>query len=201
MNKKDARLNILVALPCEAKPINRLLDLKRLQPDGDLPLYGSQDCLLVLAGHGMQAAAAGTRYLHQHNRNNNPSWLNIGIAGHVELPLGEALIAASVIAPDDEQTWVTAVPEQLGCPQGTVQTVTQPLAGYPGKAAYDMEAAGFVSTATAFSPIEKIHVLKVISDNSDNPSSGINAKMVTRLIQAQSRLIRQLVQRILREDV
>ncbi len=196
-----ARLNILVALPCEAKPINQLLGLQRLQPDRELPLYLGADCLLVLAGHGMQAAVAGVSLLQRHNSNANASWLNIGIAGHADLSLGEALLASSVIAPDDKKTWDMTIPSNLNCPAFSVQTVARPVFDYPDKVAYDMEAAGFVATAAALSPMEKIHVLKIVSDNPDNPSREINAKMVSRLIQAQSALIRQLVQRILREDV
>lgn len=197
----SARLNILVALPSEARPINHLLGLQRLQPDGDLPLYGREDIVLVLTGHGMQAAEAGVRYLQQRNHNKHACWLNIGIAGHAELPLGQALIASKVMAPAAEKSWKMDQPLDLPCMEGRIQTVSQPVSDYPDQAAYDMEAAGFVSTALEFAPIAKIHVLKIVSDNPDNPSHGINAKMVRTLIQAKSILIKQLIERILREDV
>ncbi|MEN8178998.1 MAG: hypothetical protein ABFS39_10290 [Pseudomonadota bacterium] len=197
----NTRLNILVALPCEAKPINQLLSLKRLQPDGDLPLYVGQDATLVLAGHGIEATATGVRVLHQRNSNKDACWLNIGIAGHAKLPVGRGMIASQVLGPGDGQSWNMIVPEHLNCPAGIVQTVLQPASDYPNQAAYEMEAAGFVAAALEFSPIAKIHVLKLISDNPDNPNRGISAKMVRTLIQAQSGLIRQLINRILREDV
>ncbi len=197
----SARLNLLVALPSEARPINQLLNLRRLQPDGDLPLYGREDIVLVLTGHGMQAAEAGVRYLHQCNQTNDACWLNIGIAGHAELPLGQAMIASEIIAPAAAKNWKLDYPMDLPCIQGTIQTVFQPVSDYPDQSAYDMEASGFVATALEYVPISKIHVLKIISDNLDNPSHGINAKMVRTLIQGQSILIKQLVKRILREHV
>jgi hypothetical protein len=67
---------------------------------------------------------------------------------------------------------------------------------YPEVWAYDMEAAGFVSTARDTSPLHRIQVLKVVSDNRRHPSGGINARMVKELFLPHASLIKRLVQRM-----
>lgn len=197
----SARLNILVALPAEAKSINRLLGLRRLQPDGDLPLYVGGPIALVLAGPGMAAAAAGTAYLHHINTNPSAGWLNLGIAGHRDLPTGQVWLATQVIAPNAQESWQLDQLPGFDCACGALQTFSHPVTDYPSQAACDMEAAGFVAAASTYTPLERIYVLKVISDNLANPIEGINTRMVRCLIEGQSRFIRQYIERILREDV
>ncbi|MDJ0807788.1 MAG: hypothetical protein QNJ78_13265 [Gammaproteobacteria bacterium] len=192
-----ARLNILVALPAEAKPINQLLGLQRRQPDGELPLYVAQDIALVLCGPGMQAAAAGVHYLHQVNAKRDPHWVNIGIAGHGVLPVGQGILASEVVTPSG-QTWQMPVTESLPCLSCPVHTIARATDDYPDPVAYDMEAAGFVSAALDLTPIDKLRCVKIISDNPVHPSQGINAKMVRSLIHNQAGLIKQLIERILR---
>ena len=196
-----ARLNILVALPAEAKAVNRILGLRRVQPDEELPLYAADDIALVLTGPGMTATAAGVDTLHRRNGNTDTHWLNIGIAGHGAMPIGQAMLASSVEAPSSGEVWNLQVPDHMDCPISPLKTVLQPVSDYPDPVAYDMEAAGFIGKAMAFAPPDRIHVLKIVSDNPHNPSRAINAKMVTTLILEQSTLIEQLIERILRDHV
>jgi hypothetical protein len=196
----NVRLNLLVALPAEAKAINRILGLQRLQPDGELPIYTAGGMALVLSGPGMTAASSGVDYLHRRTNDTDVHWLNIGIAGHGTLSLGQAMIASSVESPIDRRICTLRVPDQIDCPTSPLQTVLQHIDDYRDGVAYDMEAAGFVTRALNYSPPDKIHVLKIVSDNPQNPSRAINAKMVTRLILEQSAIIVQFIQRILRDD-
>lgn len=192
-----ARLNLLVALPAEAKPINRILGLRRLQPDGELPVYTGDQVALVLAGPGMAAAGRGVSYLRGLNRNRHARWLNLGIAGHGELALGQALIASRVITAAGQQSWSMPYLDLPDCPAVPLQSLPQPLKDYSSQTAYDMEAAGFVSAALEYVPLASLQVVKIISDNRAHPASGINAKMVSALMQQRSTLIRQLVNRML----
>ncbi len=192
-----ARLNLLVALPAEAKPINQMLGLQRLQPDGELPIYLGDQVALVLAGHGMAAAERGVRYLQGLNRNRHGRWLNIGIAGHRDLALGQAMIASRVIAAGEQQSWTMQYLDLPDCVTAPLQSLLQPVEDYSGQVAYDMEAAGFVSAALEIVPLASLQVVKIISDNREHPANGINAKMVRGLIQQRSTLIRQIVNRML----
>lgn len=189
-------INLAVALPAEAKPINQLFGLQRLQPVGELPIYTSQHIALVVTGHGLEKMQSGVRYLWQINTNKRASWINIGIAGHTDLPLGTALIASEVIGSVSGRTWSLDLPERLPCVSGCVQTVARPLDDYPGPCALDMEADGFVAAATMFAPVDKIQVLKIISDNREHPASRINAGIIRSLVEQQYALIRQLIGRM-----
>ncbi|MEN8167343.1 MAG: hypothetical protein ABFR65_07695 [Pseudomonadota bacterium] len=192
-----ARLNLLVALPAEARPINRMLGLRRLQPDGELPIYTGDQIALVLTGHGTAAAKRGVSYLRGLNRSRHGRWLNLGIAGHGDLALGQAMIASRVITPGAQQSWTMQYLDMPDCLAVPVQSLLQPLEDYSSQTAYDMEAAGFGSAVLEFAPLASLQVVKIISDNRQHPASGINAKMVSALIQQQSTLIRQLVNRML----
>jgi hypothetical protein len=196
----DATLNLVIALPAEAKALNQLLGLKRLQPDAALPLYTGADIALALCGPGSEAAHRGVEFLRRINTNANALWLNIGIAGHCELPLGEALLASQVTSKVDGACWLLSPPDVPACVTGALMTVTEPCLDYPADAACDMEAAGFVAAALQGAKGNRVQVLKIISDNRAHPPSGINGKMVQRLIQDQSTLIRQLVQRLSSAD-
>ena len=197
----EACINLAVALPAEAKPINRLFDLQRLQPVGDLPVYTGQHMALAVTGHGQAQMESGVRYLQRNNANKHASWINIGIAGHADLPLGAALIASQVIGSVSGRTWSLDIPESLPCASGCVQTVAHPPADYPGLCALDMEADGFIAAASLYAPADKIQVLKIISDNRRHPARGISASIVRSLIEQQYALIRQLIQRMAGEYV
>ena len=190
----DAALNLIVALPAEAKAINRLLGLERLQPDKELPLYVGANLALALCGPGIKAACRGVEFLRRINSNHNACWLNIGIAGHAELPLGQPLLASRVSQGVSGKHWLLSPPPALASLSCELVTLTEPFHAYPPAAACEMEAAGFVATALECAGLHQIQVLKIISDNRQHPASEINGKMVKRLIEDQSPIIRQLVQ-------
>ena len=196
MTRHESRLNLVVALSAEAKAINRILDLQRVMSDSGFSLYTRDDVSLIVTGPGMEAVQMGVGYLQQRNKTARPDWLNIGIAGHADLPLGQAVTASRVIGPTPgycRDLHPLALPRCLSMP---ICTVPQPETDYPKPWAYDMEAAGFVAAALETSPLSRIQVLKIISDNRRHPSRSINAKMVKALLMQHAELIRQLVVRM-----
>jgi hypothetical protein len=196
VNRLAARLNLVAALPAEAKVLNQILKLQRIQPDRELPLYANAGVALVISGPGMQAAMRGVRFLRQRNAMARASWLNIGIAGHADLSLGQAVMASRVIGPQPGHDWELQPLASPGCRSLPVCTTDEPVTDYPSAWAYDMEAAGFVTTAQQAAPLNRIQVLKVISDNRHHPTGEINAKMIKELLQMHTSLIRQLVHRM-----
>ncbi len=65
-----------------------------------------------------------------------------------------------------------------------VLTVDRPETGYPEPVLYDMEAAAFCSAAARFSTFELVQVLKVVSDNREQPAGSATRGRVTGLIEA-----------------
>jgi hypothetical protein len=191
-----ARINLVVALPAEAKAINQILKLQRVQPEQGLPLYTGDGMALVVSGPGMQAVKTGVRQLQQCNARDRSGWLNIGIAGHTDLPLGQTVIASRVIGPEPGYDRDLQPLSCAGCRALPVCTVSRPMTDYPEVWAYDMEAAGFVASAEETTTLSRIQVLKVISDNRHHSIERINARMVKELFLPHASLIKRLVQRM-----
>ena len=197
----DAAVNLVVALPAEAKALNQLLGLRRLQPDAQFPLYTATAIALTLCGPGVEAAREAVAFLKQLSGNQTAVWLNIGIAGHPELPVGEALLASRVSSQSTGSQWRLSPPSGADCITGEVISFAQPCHDYIRNAACDMEAAGFVDAALEFAAPGRVQVLKIISDNRSHPASEINGKMVKQLIQGQSALIREMIRLLTDPDV
>ena len=196
MNRFAARLNLVVALPAEAKALKRILQLQRLESQPNHPVYAANGVALVMTGPGLQAAQQGVRYLQQCNVSPHAGWLNIGIAGHADLPLGEAIIASRVIGPEPGRSRDLQPLVWPGCRPLPVCTVTSPQTVYPAAWAYEMEAAGFVAAALEAAAPPDIQVLKIVSDNRHHPTRAISARMVEELLLQQASLIRQIVERM-----
>ncbi|MCU7811741.1 MAG: hypothetical protein KZQ77_10970, partial [Candidatus Thiodiazotropha sp. (ex Notomyrtea botanica)] len=107
----ERQVNILVALPAEAKPIIRAYDLQRKQPDGLFPRYVKQPFTLVLTGPGTEAMEKSVAFLHsQQQEDNSAIWLNIGITGHGSLTCGTCLLAESVNDLPSARYWQLSPP-------------------------------------------------------------------------------------------
>jgi hypothetical protein len=149
-----------------------------------------------VTGVGKQAVQAGVRYLRHCNGYPAANWMNIGIGGHAKLPLGCMNIASQVIEAGQQRSWQLLTPPSHGCTNYPVQTVDQPVTDYPGYTVYDMEAAGFVVETLAFVPVDRIHVVKIISDNRMQPASAINARLTSQLVRLSFTQIKQLIMRM-----
>ncbi|MEJ2622067.1 MAG: hypothetical protein P8163_17980 [Candidatus Thiodiazotropha sp.] len=194
--QKRRRLNLLIALPAEAKPLIKSLALQRLQPVGSLPCYVSQDIQLVVSGPGLQSIAMAVNYLQEIAPTEcQPAWLNLGICGHGSLPIGALFLADQVLGPDGDH-WKLQSPLYPTANHGRLLCVTEPQSAYRQQLAYDMESLGFLKSLTPTIPMSHLHILKVVSDNPDSGIENINAKQVEKLITAQIIQIKDFISRI-----
>lgn len=191
------QLNLVVALPAEAKPLISHFGLKRQQPDGEFPIYRAGSMALVLSGVGRLAATRATEYLFSINHSDHPmQWLNIGIAGHPTRPIGEAIIVKRIIDGETNQEWALNFDFPPPCETEDLVTLEQPELDYQRPEAFDMEAAGMLGALSLLAPQAEAHCFKVISDNRDNPAQGISGRMVTALIKDQISTITWLIQQL-----
>lgn len=143
---------------------------------------------LIVSGTGKIASAAATAYLGAITPTAAaPLWLNVGIAGHAELPLGEPVIATRITDQGSGQAW------DLSRSGGDILTVDKPRENYELPWIYEMEAAGFCGAASRFAPVEMIHCLKIISDNRRRPIRDITADLVSKLVEENLSAIDTLV--------
>ncbi len=187
-------LNLILALPAEAKPVNQHLGLVRDNGHDRYPLYRNGHISLVISGYGTQNAAAATAWLHQTNRlKPNDVWVNLGIAGHPKHTLGEAFLANGIKDIATADSWILEPKYMPNIASEQLFTVTEPDTSYSLDGMVDMEAAGFYRSALECTTPDKIYCLKVISDNRDNPVSNINGKLVSQLIRDRLDVLEQLL--------
>lgn len=177
--------NFVVALPCEATPIIQHYGLKKIT-DRAYKIYAKDPVYLIISGIGKTAAAAATAYLHalQHSTL-YPAWLNVGIAGHQSLDIGEIFLAHKITEHSTNKTFHPEVAFSPPCEISDLITTDHAESEYPLAVAYDMEASGYFSAATRFTIPELIHSTKIISDNETNLAETITKSGVSELINAR----------------
>ncbi len=127
-------------------------------------LYGNAaGTFLIVTGVGKVRAAAAVGFLAA--RAAPSCWINVGTAGHPDLPVGTVRLAHKIVDRDSGRAfypqWVIAAPTATD----DLVTVSRPASEFPETALHDMEAAGFCEAARHFATLEWIHVVKVVSDN------------------------------------
>ncbi len=177
---------LVIALPAEAKALRRHYDLLRDQGTTGYPLYRNREMALVLCGPGKEAAREATAWLHETVPTTEETlWLNLGIAGHPELPVGRTILASTIEDQATGDRWNSVLPLTLPVETERVITLDAPDLDYQQTGAVDMEAAGFYRAAHAFAAADRIGCIKIISDNREHPADQISGKGVTGLIENQ----------------
>ncbi len=177
---------LIVALAAEAAPLVEHYGLRAAPRAGAFSLYEGERMRLVISGIGKVHAAAATAYVHAlDGARRNAAWLNVGIAGHAERPVGQLVAASRIVDAASGRSWYPP-PLVDACPErAELSTVDAPASEYPGDFVYDMEAAGFYAIDARASTSELVQSLKVISDNRDSPAEALDAGVVERLIAAR----------------
>jgi len=197
-------INLIVAIPCEARPLIRYLRLQKQTDVRSYELYCHNDLRLIVTGIGKLAAASACAWLQgiseQQQYPGSDAWLNIGIAGHRSLDIGSGVLAHRISETDSNRNWYPGFTGEPLCPTSALITVERPETRYDEDALYDMEASGFYTSCSRFSTIELIHCFKVVSDN---PASGINAineGVVANLIESRLSIIDTIIQHLRRDS-
>lgn len=173
-------IRFVVALPAEARPLIEHYRLSR-RAHTPFPVYENGTAALIVSGVGRAKAAEATSCLRALT-GRGAAWLNVGIAGHGERALGEAVLAHRIRDHASTCNWYPPMLFHAPCASASVLTVEQPLPDYPEDWLVDMEAAGFYEAACGIVTAELVQVLKVVSDNVLHPTTQVRAKAVERLI-------------------
>jgi nucleoside phosphorylase len=186
-------IRLVVALPAEARPLIRRFGLARVD-GGEFPIWHAAETSLVISGVGRAAAASAVACLAGDEPPAEAAWINVGIAGHRALPLGEVVLAHKVADRTGGRAWCPPLVFEPPCATATVTTVDRPETGYPEETVYEMEAAGFCSAAAQFASAELIQVVKVISDNAAAPPDRLTSGRVEELIEARIETIALIIE-------
>ena len=177
-----------------------MLDYFSMQPLADrVPIYGNPDgqITLTISGIGKPAAAAAvTRTCDYFKAGRSHAWLNLGIAGHAGLPLGQAVIIKKITDAASGQTWFPSRVFDTTLPAHDLLTLDQPRSDYR-KELFDMECAGFFQAVTGFATLELVQAVKIISDNADQPMEGVNPKLISRLMRQNLPVVEDIIRQLL----
>ncbi len=188
-------IHIFCALPCEAGPIIQLLKLTELKQFDLFRIYQSKDkqSSLTITETGKLNAASAVSYHHAClDTQASDIWLNIGIAGHESIPVGEARLINKITDNQDKTSWYPQILFKPPCDSAPLVTLDNPSTDYQDML-FDMEASGFYQIAIRLGTAECIHCLKIISDNHTQPTSTVNADSVKKLVIAQIETIENVL--------
>ena len=177
-------LNIVVALPEEARPVIHHYRLKRFHDINAFPVYGNEDIRLIVSGIGKLSSATATGYLSGINGSDESSaWINVGIAGSANIPVGQAVLAHQLIDDVSQQKFYPTIFFDTNLTTSTVTTVSSPQSEYLADSMCDMEATGFYSAALRFCSSELVHCLKIVSDNKSFHVDSVSKNIVVNLVE------------------
>jgi len=191
-------INLIVALPEEARPIIHYYRLKRMHHLHAFPVYAGDHLRLIVCGIGNLAAATATGYLAGVLGSESVvAWLNIGIAGSQTFPVGAPVLAQQITDTSGQQHFYPGLCFEFPLKTAAIRTVSVPETDYRERVVYDMEAAGFYSAAMRFSTTELIHCVKIISDNNTSDISKLSGSRVVALVEQNMEAISGVVAKLL----
>ena len=184
----EPRLGWVVALGCEAHPIREQLALRPVDRSGPFPVYASE-CKrhwLVRSGVGRTNAAAATMYLHQLLGGvGHIAWLNVGVAGHRDLPLGTARRVHQIHEASTARRFYPTQVFTSPFKGASLMTVDQPQAVMSDDHLYDMEGSAVFELASRLSSQELVSVVKCVSDHGADGSTWPDKAVVSQWIADQ----------------
>ena len=195
----DLKICWVIALEPEAKPLIDLFDLHPLSNNLNFPVYINPKSghALVISGIGSSKAAAAATYLKMlFNVQRYVAWINIGIAGFCEEPIGQLFQAIKVHDTARKTSYFPGFRLSKIVKCQTLHTVAQPETKYSEAVLFDMEASGFCELASMFSCNELVFVLKIVSDTPKSPVSLVSREAITQLIYQNKNKLREIISRI-----
>jgi nucleoside phosphorylase len=163
---------IITALPDEARPFIDRFRLASDENQSDLRVFSNETCSLLITGiGGNRVKSVLPVFLERISDFDNAVLFNIGIAGgHPDkTEIGEVYLVNKVNNDQTVDKYSLTIPAKNGFNTMALTTVVKGItAGHVGyEGLVDMEAAIITATAVSYLNIDKIAVIKVVSDHMD----------------------------------
>ena len=189
-------IHFICALKCEARSLIAHYRLRHCSDSASFPLYSSPDkqTSLTISGVGKINAAAATAFTHAFlHTERQDIWLNLGIAGHRDLEIGEITLAHKIIDQASQCVWYPQIIISPPCPSVEILSCDRPTIDYTDTL-FEMEAAGFYAIACRFATSELVHVIKIISDNQRQPAEKMSESFVAGLVKNKLTVVDQIAE-------
>lgn len=187
-------INILVALNAEAKSIRQVLKLRALQDSAPWRCYVNDRYRLIVTGTGSLNMAMATSWLYG-AYGAASLWVNIGSVGHKTAEVGSVVIANKIEDGKSGQTWFIPILVN-GISPGTICTVERAEVECSDLNFYDMEASGFIQAALRVTERERIHSIKIVSDNAIERSDDLDELKLMEIVEAATETVLTRLQQI-----
>ena len=176
---------LVVALPSEARPLLQHWQLQRDPDSRAFAQYRNRDSSiwLVVSGVGKVNAAAACAHVYHSCGSESAVWLNVGIAGHRDMPLGTPFLAHTLVDAGSEKAFYPPILFKPPCDTDLLRSVDRPTRNLPMSGGVDMEASAFFTCASRYSSAELVHGLKVVSDNANSTIDNITDARVCHWIE------------------
>ena len=188
-------MNFVVAFKGEAQPLIDFYQLEKVE-NSPYPLFRNDQHCLIISGLGRDRAISATTALHLVTNKPNLGWMNLGIAGHGGLEVGEVFIAGKIIDESSDESFYPPQIFEHSFAVSCLQNCSKPCSIYQPNLGYDMESHGFYKTASQYSIRELVQVIKIVSDNPDHDLNQVNPKKVPAIIEGNLKAIDLLVTQI-----
>jgi len=175
-------MNFVIAFQAEAKPIIEALQLSKTD-DRLFPCYQNERHRLVISGLGKVRARKAVEHLLSQGLEKNSCWLNVGIAGHGSLEVGNAFLAAKIQDEVDGGCFFPPLVHPTILPPSTLISCEQPSTAYLPDCGYDMEGHAFYGALLSETLREFVQVVKIVSDNPKSPINEITPAKATSMIE------------------
>ncbi len=184
-------IHFIVATNSEARPLIDLFKLKKIKDLKHIFIYANQNISLTISGIGKVNAAIGvTDTYYYYNKKNNNIWINIGLAGHKYLKVGDICSINKITDNETKKIFFPFI-NKLEMQNQECLSVGIQKKSYSSKV-YDMESFGFYQSACKYSSKELLQIVKIVSDNQFESIDFKNKEVVYNIISNQKKLINEL---------
>ena len=184
-------IHFVVATNSEARPLIDLFKLKKIKDLKQAFIYANQNISLIISGIGKVNAAIGvTQTYYYYNQKNNNIWINIGLAGHKYLKVGDICTINKITDNETNKNFFPFVNKFKMQNQECLSVGIQKKI-YSSKV-HDMESIGFYQSACKYSSKELLQIVKIISDNQFESIDFQNKEVVYNIILNHKKLINEL---------
>lgn len=177
-------IHILTALACEARPLIARFGMEPIPAARPFRVFEGEGIALIVSGMGKLAAAAAVGFGYAYgDGGRNQAWLNVGVGGCADRPIGQGVLAHRVTDEATGRSWFPGLAFEFPCPSETIRTVDRPETDFADSSVYEMEASGFCSAAGRLTTAELVHCYKVVSDTRDTALDEASPKKIQGLIE------------------
>lgn len=183
---------LVVATSIEARPIIQKWKLKKVQKT-PFQIWDSPYIRMIISGIGKVHSAIATAHLLTQSQEMIRALVNFGIAGHLSEDIGSCLLAHKIVDESSQKSFYPNFCFSWDEKTDVCITFDTPYTQYEKTGCYDMEGSGFFQSGRAFIGYERIHLLKVISDNPKHPLHLISKEKVLSLLENAMPVLERLI--------